>query len=106
MANDIEIHAAIEGSGQAVTLRVKVVPGASRNRIVGMLGDRLKLSVSAAPEAGKANKAVCKLLAEALGVAPRDVSVSSGQTQPTKTITVTGISAEMAADRLAGALRG
>lgn len=106
MANDNEVRAVIGSSGGAVTLRVKVVPGASRDRIVGMLGDRLKLSVSAAPEAGKANKAVCKLLAKTLGVAPRDVSVSAGQTQPVKTITVTGISAEAAADRIARDLRG
>ena len=106
MANDNEIRAAIEDSRGVLTRRVKVVPGASRSRIVGMLGDRLKLSVSAAPEAGKANKAVCKLLAKTLGIAPRDVSVYAGQTQPTKTITITGISAEMAADRLASAVGG
>lgn len=104
MSNSYQIQDAIEDSGDAVALRVKVVPGASRSRIVGMLGDRLKLSVSAAPEAGKANKAVCKLLAQALGVAPRDVSVSAGQTQPTKTIIVTGISAKTAAQRLAAAI--
>jgi uncharacterized protein len=106
MACDNEIHEAIGRSGAVVTLRVKVVPGASRSRVVGMLGDRLKLSVSAAPEAGKANKAVCKLLAGILGVPPRDVAVTSGHTQPTKTITITGISAQQLATRLAKATAG
>jgi uncharacterized protein (TIGR00251 family) len=43
-------------------LRLKVVPGASRSAIVGLLGDRLKVRVAAAPEGGKANRAACALL--------------------------------------------
>ena len=50
------------------TLSVKVVPGASRDRVAGMLGDALKVQVSAPPEAGKANKAVLRVLAEFLNV--------------------------------------
>lgn len=97
------IRAALDStaSGPGVCLRVKVVPGASRDKVVGMLGDRLKLAVSAPPQAGKANKAVCKLLSGVLGVPPRDVTVTAGHTQPTKTITIAGIDAEQAARRLA-----
>jgi uncharacterized protein (TIGR00251 family) len=75
-----------------VQVRVKVVPGASRSKIAGMLGDRLKVAVQAPPEGGKANKAVCELLAKTLNVPPRDVSVIAGTTQPLKTIEVLGIS--------------
>ncbi|MGI9178416.1 MAG: DUF167 domain-containing protein, partial [Pirellulales bacterium] len=39
-------------------LRVKIVPGSSRNEIVGWLGDALKIKVTAPPEKGKANDAV------------------------------------------------
>jgi hypothetical protein len=92
-------------NGPGVCLRVKVVPGASRDKVVGMLGDRLKVAVSAPPEAGKANKAVCKLLSGVLGVPPRDVSVTAGHTQPTKTVTVTGINVEQAAQRLTSAVQ-
>lgn len=102
---DHPVRAAIEGSDNGVSLRIKVVPGASRSRVVGMLGDRLKLTVSAAPEAGKANIAVCKLLADVLGVPARDVTVTAGHTQPTKTITVIGITREQAAVCLARVLR-
>ncbi len=96
------IRAALEPTtdGLGVCLRVKVVPGASRDKVVGMLGDRLKIAVSAPPEAGKANKAVCKLLSRVLGLPPRDVTVTAGHTQPTKTITVIGIDVEQAARRL------
>lgn len=68
----------------AALIRLKVVPGSSRDQIVGILGDRLKVKVAAAPEDGKANAAVCQLLAKALGVPPSAVTIESGQTRPEK----------------------
>ena len=53
-------------STNVVTLIVKVVPGSSRDRIVGKYGDALKVQVSAAPERGRANEAVIALIAIAL----------------------------------------
>ena len=73
------------------TLRVKVVPGSSREAIAGRLGDRLKVRVSAPPEAGAANQAVCRLIAEALGVRARDVRITTGQTRPEKTLEIDGV---------------
>jgi uncharacterized protein (TIGR00251 family) len=87
-----------EGS---VLIRIKVVPGGSRDQIAGTLGDALKIKVSAPPEGGKANAAVCALLARALGVAKRDVTVIAGHTQPHKQIRVAGISENAAAATLA-----
>ena len=43
-------------------MRLWVVPGASRAALAGALGDRLKIRVTAAPEDGKANRAVIVLL--------------------------------------------
>ena len=54
-----------EGGDCLVT--VWVVPGASRNQVVGAHGDALKVKVAAPPEAGKANKAVLKLIADLTG---------------------------------------
>ena len=73
------------------TLQVKVVPGSSRNRIVGMLGDALKVQVAAAPEKGKANKAVREVLAAFFGVKIGQVELICGQTQPRKTFLVNGV---------------
>jgi hypothetical protein len=73
-------------------LAVKVSPKASRNAILGWLGEALKLSVTAAPERGKANEAVEELLAEALNLAKRRVSVVSGHTQSRKLVQVEGLS--------------
>lgn len=72
----------------AVHFAVKVVPGASRDRIAGVLGDALKVQVAAPPEGGKANAALCELLAQALGVNARDVQVVAGAASPRKTVAV------------------
>jgi len=65
-------------------IRVKAVPGSSRSRVVGVLGDRLKVQVAAPPEDGKANKAVAEVLAEWLGLAKSEVELVSGASQPAK----------------------
>ena len=78
----------IEQSGEDVLIWIKAVPGASRDEIAGVIGDRLKLRVSAAPEAGKANKAICKLISSAIGVKLKRVSIDSGQTNPEKIVRI------------------
>jgi uncharacterized protein (TIGR00251 family) len=72
---------------------VKVVPGSSRDRVVGVLGDSLKIATSAAPEKGKANAAVAKILADALGLDARRVELVSGPTNPRKEFGIAGLTA-------------
>lgn len=82
------------------TLTVKVVPGASRTKIAGRYGDGIKVSVSAAPEKGKANAAVIELLANELGLPESNFTVISGQTRPRKLIKVEGIENEAMAAKI------
>lgn len=95
-----------EGAGGAggtradVTFDVKVVPGASGDRIVGALGGALKVRVAAPPEHGRANAAVCALLAEALGIAPRQVRIARGAASARKVVAVAGLAAAEVAARL------
>jgi len=92
---------AIRDDGAGGTLiPIKAVPGASRDEVVGPLGDRLKVRVSAPPEGGKANRAICGLVARELGVAKRDVEVVEGATRAEKVVRVAGVSAASAAQRL------
>jgi uncharacterized protein (TIGR00251 family) len=79
---------------KAARLKVKVVPGSSRNEIVGWLGDALKIKVTAPPERGKANEAVVELLATALDIATDDVVVVSGHSSPAKVVAVSGMDDE------------
>lgn len=74
-------------------LNLKVVPGASRTQLAGVLGGALKLVVAAPPEGGKANAAVIAYLAELLNVRRADVVIARGQTQPRKVVRVAGLTA-------------
>lgn len=91
----------IQTRGADVLVPVKVVPKASRDRIVGELAGALKVSVSAPPERGAANAAVCKLIAKALGVRTQQVTVESGHGSPRKTLRIADVSVE-AVQGLAG----
>jgi len=91
---------AIEQTPEGAVVAVKVVPGASRERIVGVLGDHLKVAVRKPPEKGEANKAVCALVAAAVGVRPGDVSVVRGASQPRKSLLVRGLTADEVRRRL------
>lgn len=92
---------AVRETASGVQFGVKVVPGASRTRIAGVYGDLLKVQVAAPPEAGKANAALCELLATALAVAPRAVQVVSGATNPRKIVAIAGLTASVATAKLA-----
>lgn len=83
-----------EQAGADVLVRVKAVPGASRDQIAGLLGDRLKIRVAAPPEGGKANASICDLLAKTVGVGKRDVTLESGGTHPEKVLRVAGVTVE------------
>lgn len=84
-----------------VAIAVKVVPGSSRDRIVGVLGDCLKIATSTTPEKGRANAAVAQILADALGLNGRSVELISGQTNPRKEFFIKGFSPQMLREKLA-----
>ena len=59
-------------------LHVRVQPKARANAVVGWRGQTLRVWVTAAPEDGKANRAVIALLADSLGVAATSISLVRG----------------------------
>jgi uncharacterized protein len=84
-------------------LRLRVSPGAGRAQIVGRHGDAWKVRVTAAPEHGRANEAVLRLLAEALAL-PRDaLSLVSGHGGRDKIVELTGLGPALVERRLASA---
>jgi len=93
-----------------VSLQVKLVPGAGRQRIEGIVpaaagGSALKIAVRAPAVDGKANAALVALLAETLGVAKGTIAVVAGATDRHKRIHIAGDPAGLA-DRLARLLGG
>ncbi len=87
-----------------VVIRVKAVPGASRDSIAGALGDRLKVRVAAPPEGGRANEAIERLLESALGLSRGAAAVTAGRASPEKQVRLSG-AAEPAVSALAAVSR-
>jgi uncharacterized protein len=80
----------------ATRLSLRVSPNARRSGVVGPYGDGWKVRVAAAPEAGKANAELRRLLAEVLSVPVVAIRIVGGQGSPSKVVEVEGISAEEA----------
>jgi uncharacterized protein len=90
----------IQQAGGAVSFTVKIHPRAKQNAITGELGDALKLSLTAPPIDGRANDACIDFFAKLLKLPRSSVTIASGQTSRTKTIRITGLSAEEIKARL------
>lgn len=84
-------------------LKLRVSPGAGRSAIVGRHGDAWKVRVTEAPERGRANEAVLRLLADALAV-PRDaLTLVSGHGAREKIVELTGLGPALIERRLVSA---
>jgi len=80
------VEPALHREGGAVVLSVAVIPRAPKNEVCGLRGGRLLVKVTAAPEKGKANRAVLDLVAEHLGLAPSTLLVLRGESARHKDI--------------------
>jgi uncharacterized protein len=72
-------------------LSVRLQPRAKRNELVGWRDGVLLVRVTAPPVDGKANAALCKLLAKELRVAPSTVAVTRGSSARDKQLRIDGI---------------
>ncbi len=83
-----------------VTLRVRVQPRASRDGLSGERAGALVVRLVAPPVEGAANEALSRFLARTLGVAPSAVRVVRGATGRNKVVSVSGLDAATARERL------
>ena len=84
-------------------VRLRVSPGAGRAEIVGRYADGWKVRVTAAPEQGRANDAVLRLLADALSVPRESLTIVSGHSGRDKIVELTGVGPGTIERRLASA---
>ena len=88
-----------------VVVPIHAQPRARKNGVVGLHAGRLKIAVTQPPEKGKANTALLKVLAKALGLKNSQLSLLSGETSQQKTVLVTGVSVGELQTRLQKLLR-
>ena len=79
---------------------VRVIPRAGRSGIVGTHGDALLVRLHAAPVDGAANAELIEVLAEALGVPKRAVSIASGERSRQKRVRVEGVTRDFVDSKL------
>ena len=84
----------VQTKGDAIIVKVRVQPKASRDAIAGEHAGALKVTVTAPPDKGKANKAVAQLLAEALGIAKSDVELVAGTASRDKVFAIRNVTAD------------
>jgi uncharacterized protein YggU (UPF0235/DUF167 family) len=96
MNGDVEADIRPIPGGSTLTARVK--PRSRRG--LRRSGDVLIIGVSAVPMAGRANDQACRVLADALDVAPGAVTVRVGENSPTKVFEVRGLDPDTVRQRI------
>jgi uncharacterized protein len=77
-----------------VRITVRVVPRAARSGIAGTRDGDLLVRLNAAPVEGAANTELIEIIAAAIGVPKRVVSIAAGQKSRRKIVQISGISVD------------
>ena len=81
-------------------LKLRIVPNAKRDEVVGEHGDAVKIKVAAPALEGKANEAVLEFVAEKLRIHRRDVTLVTGDKSRDKLIEIANLDSTEARARL------
>ena len=74
-----------------MTIKIRVVPNASKDEVISLGSNSFKVKVTVSPERGKANAAVIKLLSKHFGVRKSQIAIIAGDRSRTKTLTIEGM---------------
>lgn len=96
----------VNESAKGITFAVKVHPRAHKNAITGIVGDALKLALTAPPVEGRANQAVIEFFAELFAIPRSSVTIASGETSRNKVVRIFGLTRGSVEQRLSAALAG
>jgi uncharacterized protein len=75
-------------------VNIRVIPRAGKSGIAGMRGDAWLVRLNAPPVDGAANSELVEVLADALGVPKRSVSIVSGERSRQKRVKIEGLTPE------------
>jgi uncharacterized protein (TIGR00251 family) len=90
----------LESNSRGVILPVRANAGARRNGIVGVRNGALRVAVTAAPEKGKANRAIIDLLAKSFQLPKSSIELVSGETSPKKRFLLAGTNEALVSQQL------
>jgi uncharacterized protein (TIGR00251 family) len=91
----------VRDTADGVAFAVKVHPRARKNAITGVIGDALKLSLTAPPVEGRANSAVVEFFADLFEIPRSSVTIASGATSRRKVVRIAGMSKRSVAEKFA-----
>ena len=69
-------------------LKIRLIPRASKNEVVGFSKEILKVRVCAPPIEGRASRDLAKLLSRVVGVSAGDIQIEKGQNSRKKLVTI------------------
>jgi uncharacterized protein len=82
---------AIELVGNTIIMHSIITPKSSKDEIIGLLGNEVKISITAPPIDGKANTYICKYLGKLFKTAKSNVKILKGENNKHKTIEISHI---------------
>lgn len=88
------------GGGESATVAIHVLPRASKEGVAGVAGDAVRIRLTAPPIENRANEALVRFLAAALGVARGRIEIVAGGRGRRKVVRVEGLSREETYRRL------
>jgi len=97
---------ALEPHPEGAILPVRAHAGARRNEIRGEQNGMLRVSVTQAPEKGKANKALIAVLSQGLSLKKSQIELISGATSPQKRFLVREVTTDQLQERIERASDG
>lgn len=102
MLEPARVSEAIRPCNGGVEIDVQVVPRASRSRVVGVQGERVRVQLAAPPVDGAANAELLELISDACGVPRRTIEIIRGETSRRKTVRIAAADVTEIRDALGG----
>jgi hypothetical protein len=90
----------IKEDEHGVSFCIRVQPKSSKNEILGIVGEEMKIKLTAPPVEGEANKECIKFLARELGISKSSIRIIGGERSRNKVLRITGITKKEIEDRL------
>lgn len=85
-------------------IECKITPNAAKSRVVGYVGEALKIQIAAPPEKGKANEELIYFLSKLFKVPKSAIQILTGETGRLKRVSIEGLSTEEIQDKVSRAL--